>query len=283
MCSSNTLLRYSSEDSLSAVMVSEGVIILIANALTLATFACNRRMVRRSAYCLLCVATADGLVGLSAILLYTANLACIIDGPYIVFCKFLWQVFQSASLSGLVLVAVERMYATLWAIRHRNTRKRWYLNGIALTWLLSIIMGILYVTCNDNDEVSRWTKTIFTLIGLIVLSIAYVAIFIKVKKQHHQHSQQQKGRESFKRERELARTLSIVTVLSLLTWIPDSIYHLLPGYKSNSSLHQSLQVLRLLNSFVNPAVYFLFLKDFRKALERAVKRCFCCRANDIAP
>ncbi|EDO40265.1 predicted protein [Nematostella vectensis] len=279
MC--NKTLAYASQDILSAVMVSEGVMILFANMLTLATFACNSHMIKRTTYCLLSVAAADGLVGFSAILTHTAQITCTFNGPYKIFCQFLWQVFQSASLFGLVLVAVERMYATVWAIRHRNAGRRWYLVGIAFEWVLSTVMGILYVA--SSKEISRWTKTVLTIAALVVLSIAYVAIFIKVKKQSQQQSCQKTGQERIKREWELARTLSIVTAFSLLTWIPDSIYHFVPGYASFSAIHQSFQVVRLLNSIVNPLIYFLILHNFRRALRSTVKRCFFCKGDQIAP
>ena len=110
----------------------------------------------------------------------------------------------------------------------------------------------------------------FHAICLLVISISYATIIIKVncgaQPQHH-------GAAS--RERKLTMTLLIVTVVSLVLYLPDTIYHLLDyttdiinvmSKASSERLHDILSVLYYANSLVNPMLYANRMPEYRSAV-----------------
>lgn len=73
-------------------------------------------------------------------------------------------------------------------------------------------------------------------------------------------------------------TLFIVTVLSLLTWLPIIIRHELQHTFSTPGITQSnaellTELLQLTNSLINPIVYVFRMKEFREALWHVLFRC----------
>ena len=83
------------------------------------------------------------------------------------------------------------------------------------------------------------------------------------------------------RERKLTKTLFIVTLVSLLMWLPFAIYHVLglaTGVFSNLSMLvrfrilNSLIVLFFANSLVNPILYTFVMPEFKRALVSLFRR-----------
>ncbi|XP_032224180.2 adenosine receptor A3-like [Nematostella vectensis] len=263
------------------VMATTGLVIFLANSLTLVTFYVHKNLIRRSGYFLLSVAVADTLIGLSALFTNTAKLTDSYHGLFRVFCRLFSQV-SIASICGLIIVAIERLYATYFPFKHRCLQKRVFAAGIAIPWLLTLSISVTYIQ-EYTYQFAKKGKTAVSMAGLVVICAAYAAIFIKVKKQHVQHQQAALPRAQ-RRERELAKTLFIVTVLSLLCWLPDSVYHFVPYYDGKSVQHRVYQFLRLMNSMVNPLVYVCRMKEFRRTLGYLLRLVFCCRRNNfVAP
>ena len=110
----------------------------------------------------------------------------------------------------------------------------------------------------------------YCLLCLFVTCACYTSIIFKVcrgaRPQHH---------GAARRQRKLTVTLLIMTIVSLLLWLPyavaafvchttDSIRSL--SYTKIMRLNLSLLLLFYSNSFVNPVVYTIRMPEYRKAL-----------------
>lgn len=104
--------------------------------------------------------------------------------------------------------------------------------------------------------------------GLIIICVAYSVIFIYSKREVPGMQQCQRSQS-----RNLAKTLFIVTSLSVMTWFPHAVINtyrcigscILNGTKKGD-LYRTGQIFRLSNSFINPIVYCLRIPEYRGLL-----------------
>ncbi|XP_032234595.1 lysophosphatidic acid receptor 3 [Nematostella vectensis] len=247
------------------VLITEGFIIFFFNSLSLVTFAANPNLRRRSAYFLISVAIADAMVGFAAIFCYGFILMDEYAAGWRFTGEFLWIASSSASINGLVLIAVERLHATFRPLHHRRVLQRFYHCGVCVQWIVAIPLGICFAA-TANAILVIWLRNFVAFLSLGILCISYLIIFVNVSRQRLHHG----SPNSTRRDRVLAKTLFIVTALSLVTWLPDLLFHLVPGYTEHLLVHEVLMGVRLLNSIVNPIVYVLRMPDFRKTLAKIV-------------
>ena len=122
-----------------------------------------------------------------------------------------------------------------------------------------------------NHYLNFWLS--FTCLILLTICISYVSIWIKIKfgrhPQHHVTTAQ---------DRKLTVSLFIVTVVSLVTWLPSQALYVtvvwfrsLP-YIAFIRLYYSFMLLLFANSLVNPIIYSFRMPQFRQAALRLVCR-----------
>ena len=108
---------------------------------------------------------------------------------------------------------------------------------------------------------------------LLVICVSYSSIVVKfLCRAHPQHH------GAANKQRKLTVTLFIMTIVSLLMWLPHAVYIFLlfqsltsiMEFRSASQklvrLQFSLSILSLMNSLVNPIIYTIRMPEFRKAL-----------------
>ena len=112
---------------------------------------------------------------------------------------------------------------------------------------------------------------------LIVICVSYSSIAVKfLCAAHPQHH----GAAS--RQRKLTVTLFIMTIVSLLLWLPHAVIAIFIHSSASSwmsrlspeesfCLNYSLKVLFVMNSLVNPIVYAIRILEFRKSLLALLK------------
>ncbi|XP_048589871.1 adenosine receptor A3-like [Nematostella vectensis] len=248
----------------------EGFPVLILNSMTLLTFALNQNLRKPSTYLLISVSAADALVGLFSMAYGITLWAGHNKGWWNTALNLIWTSAVMASQRGIPLIALERMLATVFPLRHRKLTRVSYNVAISGQWITGSVVAPFYLS--RYRYYVFWVDTPIALLGLAVICACYSAIYWKVLNQRKHHKQ-----GSFpcaqKRERKLAKTLFIITVLSLLTCLPDLVYHVVPGFTDYSSTHGVFLVLLLTNSMMNPIVYFWRMRSFRKAMMRIIMRC----------
>ena len=282
--SSQQLLPRSEGIAFCMAFLVESIAIVIGNLITIAAFTRSRRIRKRKFYLLMNLAIADFLVGAIVLPWWVYYLAqkfdlwhCKQDYPLsVTLIESFIQLTTFASLINLTMVSLERMYATLWPLKHRVLGKRSYYVLIGLSWTLPIVVPSVnatqrYKLISPNIFYYLWLSFMCCL--LLIICTSYVTIWIKMKC----------GRTiplaTTLKNRKLTRCLSLVTAVSLVTWLPASVVYIAyrHGVSSVVSSHDtfiriyySAVLLWFANSLVNPIIYALRMPQFRRASFRLV-------------
>ena len=269
-----------------SVGLTECVAIVTLNVITIIVFIKSRNLRKRSTYLVINLAVADMLVGGRATysLFYEFGAFCSVwnynpieHWPDYILVTVL-RLFLVSSQTNMAAISVERLHATLRPFRHRLIEKWVYGMIIAVVWvtagLISIFLTVLLKF--EGSSYSYYLSKSFVTIVLLVIIISYASIVIKVRcgaqPQHH-------GAAS--RERKLTMTLLIVTVVSLLLYVPDVILHFLDftteiiirtSKVTSGRLHNTLRVLYYANSLVNPILYAIRMPEYRSAVLALFRR-----------
>ena len=244
------------------VLITESVVILIINAITIIAFARIRHLRKRSTYLIVNLTVADLLVGAVTVPLYSLN-------KHIENNVFAWTIklaFPVASQVSLSLISLERLHATRFPFKHCLITKRLYFKIIVGSWLITL--AIAFVMANLSLEVFQYAWASFSLLTLLVLTVSYIIVIVNV--QRNPHSQ---NHGSIHMERKLSVTLFIVAAVSVLTILPWAIYHPILEDLSNASrdkIFGMLAVIYFASSIVNPVVYAIRMREFRKAIRNLV-------------
>ena len=264
------------------VLIIECLVIVILNIITVVVFVKKKRQLqRRSTYLIIHLAMVDLLVG-------------VVSGPLQIeigmsqFCP-LWKektissqhlsfafvyLFSSISLTNLTAVSLERLHATFFPFRHRFVRKWVYRAIIIIIWLIAIVREVAQIVLKgiaDRAVINTYLYILFYAVSLFVICVSYILITFKIRCSRHPqfHSRS-------KRERKLTGTALIVTLVSLLCFLPAMIYVacLRVSFTCFRNFHIdiAMTVLFLANSLVNPIIYALRMPGFRKCLLQLVYR-----------
>ena len=270
-----------------AAFLAVAVAIVTVNLLSIILFIKNSNLRTRGMYLVINLTVVDGLVGgvstINLLLINTHN-GCKTEivrlpweGQMITWFIFNW--FPLTSLTSITVISLERMHATFRPFRHRVIKKWVYGVTISVVWVLAgmISTAILVPRLFDQEWSHRqflWQS--YCLLCLLVTCACYASIIVKIccgaRPQHH---------GAARRQRKLTVTLLIMTIVSVLLWLPyaigtfvyytnDSIRSL--SYTKRMRLNFSLLILFYTNSFVNPIVYTIRMPKFRKALLLLFKR-----------
>ena len=263
-----------------AAFLAVAVAIVTVNLLSIILFIKNSNLRTRGMYLVINLTVVDILVGgLSTInlLLIMTNIGCKtvivrlpVEGINIVESVFFW--FPLTSLTNITVISLERMHATFRPFSHRVIKKWVYGVTICVVWVSAGMISTAILMLQLFDE--EWSHTQFLwqsycLLCLSIICACYASIIVKIccgaRPQHH---------GAARRQRKLTVTLLIMTIVSLLLWLPYAvatfIYHTTDSIRSLSytkgmRLNMSLLLLFYTNSFVNPVVYAVRMPKFRKA------------------
>ena len=272
----------------SAVFIGELILIVIINAFTLIAFARNRHLRKRTTYLIINLTVADLLVGA-------------VTGPLEAFGQNLklghgfssqefsvltsGLIFPLASQANLSLISLERLHATLFPFRHCLIEKWLYFKVIIGSWMITLLMACMMAVLEMLKLATiPYTFLCYTCITLLIITVSSVIITIKVKSNPLPHHFR-----AVASERKLSVTLCIVTVVSILTILPTSIWALISQYILNymsgaafNQMNKTVALLYYANSIVNPLIYAVRMQEFRKG----VKVLSCKRATatrDVQP
>ena len=142
-----------------SVIITEYLLILIINAVTITAFARRRHLRKRSTYLIINLTAADLLVGA-------------VTGPLHVYHKMedifglTWRgaivipidnIFPIASIVNLCLISLDRLHATLFPFRHCLIGKRFYFKIILISWFASFLLAALMAGLFVNEEYSTFS------------------------------------------------------------------------------------------------------------------------------
>ena len=259
------------------VGLAEFVAIVTLNLYTIIVFIRNRNLRKRSTYLVINLAVIDMFFGGFVVfyLFYLPRVLCnlwkwqSIEYGTSIFILVFAKLFPIGSLTNITSIALERVHATFLPFKHRVLKKWVYRLIIAVVWVTSGLSSVSFTLLARFEE-SRYAfclELTFMSICLLIISVCYTSIVIKVcygaQPQHH-------GASS--RERKLTMTLLIVTVVSLLLYLPDVVFYF-AIFVSYSEIFWSLPIhfectmifLFYANSLVNPILYAIRMPEYRSA------------------
>ena len=269
-----------------AVGLTECAAIVTLNIITIIVFIKFRHLRRRSTYLVVNLAVVDTLVGGYAAyyLFYKVGVKCnvwkynTIDpwAGYVI--VTLLRFFLFSSLTNIAAISVERLHATLRPFSHRLIKNRVYALIIAVVWvtagLVSIALTVLLKF--EGSSYHYYLSKSFQAICLLVISISYASIVIKVR-----CGAQPQRYGAATRERKLTMTLLIVTVVSLLLYLPSIIFFFLVytndvitsmSNVTATRLQDTLVILFYANPLVNPILYAIRMEEYRSAVLQLFRR-----------
>ena len=264
-----------------AAFLAVAVAIVTVNLLSIILFIKNSNLRTRGMYLVINLTIADMLVGgicTAYMLLFNTSIGCKtvnVRLPWEVnmITRFILSWFPLTSLTNINVISLERMHATFRPFRHRVIKKWVYGVTICVVWVLAgmISTAIFMLKLFDKEEShSQFLWQSYCLLCLFIICACYASIIVQIccgaRPQHHGAARGQ---------RKLTVTLLIITIVSLLLWIPYAIatfvFHTTDSIRSLSftkgmRLNLSLLLLFYTNSFVDPVVYTRRMPEYRKAL-----------------
>ena len=171
-----------------------------------------------------------------------------------------------SSIPSLALISLERVVAILWPFHHRLFNIWHYHVSLGIVWLIALSNAIITLHFGIFSVAYRFVMAVTVIISVLVIIVAYFAIWISTNR----NRLPTKTSRSMEQNRKLAKTLLIVTTLSIITCLPPGIglvfiRHLLHAY---STPLQLFWVAQYANSFLNPVVYSFRISKFKMSLTR---------------
>ncbi|KAL9979891.1 hypothetical protein ACROYT_G017615 [Oculina patagonica] len=269
-----------------AVYGLESAAIIIGNIIIIAAFAITKSLHKKTYLLLISLAVADLLVGAVSLPMYIHVIGGQVTqwwtlDDHVTHTQTAIEIFTSyASIFFLVAIALERLFATLSPFTHDNLKPWVYYIVIASVWVLALLLGILsflreaHVGAAENEDVFIFIMVMLALSMLIVV-VSYTIIAVILLRSRDKS-------DDF--EKRMAVTLLILTVIFWVTWLPFKVINYIFHFDKTTTLSctendfaclyhavYATKFLHYFNSVVNPIVYALRVKDFRKG----VRRIFC--------
>lgn len=264
----------------------ESIVITIGNLIAMVIFL-KTKLHCKSNYLLVILTVADLCVGLATglsaipLILYNDGYK---NGHYtIVNVSFICNIYTTFwSIIVLAFIAFERVYAILFPLKHRMFKDKDYYCAIGATVIISlvilfIIIGLEQVGAASSHESRHRVVNIFMIVVsfiiLVLIGLSYVTIWIKIRFFVLREC------NSSRKNKKLAKTAFIVTVVSFISWMPEGMIIAYEMFLCRScppklSIHVYMfaDVLLYGNSLVNLFVYAFRMPFFRNELSRIVGR-----------
>ena len=167
------------------------------------------------------------------------------------------------------------MHATVRPFRHRVLKKWVYRLIATVVWVISGLLSIASVLLLKSRETvfyGVYLHVTFVSICLLIICVSYTSIVIKVR-----CGVQPQHQGAISRERKLTMTLLMVTVVSLMLYLPYVIFRyvwyiskfeILRSVNPSVRFHLDFVLLFLYygNSLANPILYAFRLPEYRSTV-----------------
>ena len=262
----------------------QSIAIITLNLCTIIIFVKNPDLRVRSTYLLINLAVIDMLAGgfVTYGLFYLVGGQCdlwnidLTEGWAYNIPEIFSEFFPIGSLSNITLIALERMHATYRPFMHRALKKSVYGIITAVVWVTASLIAMSHALLVQSGAPSIRYFLLISFVGLclLIIVVSYVSIVIKVR-----YGSQPQRHGAANRERKLTMTLLIVTVVSLLFYLPyvaffPAILISKPEIYWSRPIHFDYTMLFLFyaNSLVNPILYAIRMPEYRSAFLALFRR-----------
>ena len=266
-----------------AVFLTASVAIVMVNFLSIILFMKNSNLRTRAMYLVINLTVADMFVGVISFFFVLIELherlkcdivsiSLTLKKRLIITSLFDW--FPLTSLTSIAVISLDRLHATFRPFRHRFITENVYWVTISATWVLPAMVSVtLSLFLAFWNELQRYYFPLwesYSCLCLFVICVSYFSIVVQFLRgaKPQQHGAAANRRSLW--QRKLSITLFIMTIVSLLMWLPHVIASF--SHLKSERLQNSLGVLFFANSFVNVIVYTIRMPEFKKAILELFKR-----------
>ena len=266
----------------------ESAVIIAGNLISIILFMKNNCLRKRGLFLVINLTVADMLAGGS----FIADLFFTLDTSY---CKFselnlgsYWRAvplhfailfFPLTSLTNIAMISLQQTHATFRPFQHRVIKKWVYGVASAVVWVLAATVSATMVSFQLSTN-SRshyfYLRQSYNCLCLFVICVSYTSTVVKfccgARPPHHGAS---------RRQRKLTVTLLLMTVVSLLLYLPYVVATFVNfttnhfeslSFQKKLRLNLALIFLVNANSLVNPILYAIRMPEFRRALLSLFRR-----------
>lgn len=272
-------LAQSGEIAWSVALAVVGIMVITVNSITLFTFRKSMHFRSRKHIMVINLAVVDLMYGTAGIpltvvfLLKPTSVSFYIYQGFVTFTKM-------ASLFTFGAIAVERMHAIVWPIRHQVVPNGVYRAALVLIWVLAA-----FVTTFSLLQWSGYISLIFSETGpliivfvMITVLVCYMSIWICVHRRKRRHPN---FGAQVKKDKTLALTLLMVAGTFAATWCIPMIYLFISRtcktcYQPSIAQRGCIHLIFAAQSILNPVIYCFRLPLFKESLKENIS---CWRAN----
>ena len=245
-----------------------GIIVIVINSLTLYSFMKNKLLQTRRHFMIINLTVADllfGATGMSSAVFYLLN------PSDISFCLFaiLSMFTKLACLITLCLIAIERMHAIVWPLRHQVLGCGVYKTALVLSWILSAAIAattLIVSVYTYYSVIVEFSLLVLIAAGIITMITSYISIWVSVHRR-----KKDKYNTATNQDKALAITLLLVAGTFVVTWVIPVLYisisHLCSCYKPSLSVTMLTYLAPALDSVINPLIYCFRIPGFQNKLK----------------
>ena len=198
-----------------------GIIVTVINSLTLYSFTKNKLLQTRRHFMIINLTVADllfGATGMTSTVFYLLNPSDISFGLFGILNMFT----KLTCHITLCLIAIERMHAIVWPLRHKVLGCGVYKTALVLSWILSAAIAAttsflsLYTY---NSVFFEFTLPVLIAAGIITMITSYISIWVSVHRR-----KKDKYNTATNQGKALAITLLLVAGTFVVTWVIPVLY-----------------------------------------------------------
>ena len=192
---------------------------------------------------------------------------------------------SAVSVGTLIAITFQKLYAVKRPFEARNQGLRASIIIVVVMWVVSAILLIsYYFVMHGNDVEFDFALSMIpflTFPAVIIFLVCYLYIWYTLKKRADNLPSQNRNTK-----RMLRLAISIVTAFAIC-WLPVSIFGLYKRFRTPddedleielSWIQTYLFALIVLNSLINPILYFHFI---RKQIKKGLQSCFGTKTEDL--
>ena len=239
-----------------------------------------------------CLCSSDMIIGIVTFLMWSCNIPALMDISLSNFTPLstitqVYLVFTGFSAIFIAAVYLDRYVAICHPFKYLQyaTAKMYSILSVCACFLYAVLVGISFLIDNIYNTLSIFLVVFITVSIAIIIVIYCTGRIFKVIRRHSReiasvgqlHGRQNSGYHHESKRYQLIVVLAIIFVVCNLPRIASVFVAILSGY--NGKLSETISIyavvsdgLVLLNSVINPIVYFARIRLFRNA----VKEMFYC-------
>ena len=263
--------------------------ILVGNTLIITAYKKNPRLRTGSNVFIVGLAASDWLVGVVAVPLYLVTLRREHSDPLLTRLYISLDIFSgTASVFHLISVTVEQYIAISKPFLHQRLLLKWYYYALGVVWASSLSLSCLHFTLTPRNF-PLYTLSIVFFIALFVIPLVNAFIFKITKSLIHStvepagetNATRASLRRKLRREKRTASTLSVISGVFFITWLP----HLVGAFVFTfcfpcnlalvdiGRIGACIKCLQYTNSVLNPFVYAFRDAEMRRTIRTLIGSC----------